>query len=161
MSATAEARQESSVTKELVIEAPQERAFRVFTEKMGAWWPGSHHIGKSPMKDALLDPRVGGRWYEVGEDGSTCDWGKVLVWEPPRRVVLSWQISAAWTFDPALVTELEVRFIPEGPQRTRVQLEHRNLERYGPQAEALRQRFESAGGWSLLLASFAATCRAG
>ncbi len=143
------------VRKQIVVEAPQERAFRVFTENLDSWWPRGHHIGKAEMKSAVLEPRADGRWYEVGVDGSECNWGRVLAWEPPRRVVLSWQISAQWQFDPSLITEVEVTFTPEGPQRTRVDLEHRHLERFGDSAEGARTSFDSPGGWSGLLGLFA------
>ena len=106
--------------------------------------------------DVVIEPRVGGRWYERGEDGSQCEWGKVLAWEPPRRVLLAWQISAAWKYDAALVTEVEVNFVPDG-SRTRVELEHRHLERMGTAAEAVRQSIDSPGGWSGLLEAFAKT----
>lgn len=133
------------IRKEITVEAPQERAFRVFTQNIEAWWPAEHHIGKAPMKQALMEPKVGGRWYEVGTDGSECDWGKVLVWEPPRRVVLAWSITASWQYDPNFVTELEVTFHVVGPKRTQVQLEHRNLERYGDALPQMRGMLEP--GW--------------
>ena len=145
----------NSVMKELVVEAPQERAFRVFTERFDAWWPREHHIGKAPMKQAVLEGRAGGRWYELGEDGSRCEWGQVLVWDPPGRLVLSWQITGQWRYDEGFSTEVEVRFTPEGPRRTRVSLEHRNLDRFGPAAEQMKQSFGADGGWSGLLKLFA------
>jgi uncharacterized protein YndB with AHSA1/START domain len=144
------------VRKTLQVKAGQARAFEVFTTGMGRWWPPSHSIGKSPQKDAVMEPRAGGRWFERGEDGTECDWGRVLVWEPPSRVVLAWQISAEWKFDPGLQTEVEVRFIAEGPKLTRVEFEHRNLERYGDKAEAVRKSISSDGGWPGLLAAYAA-----
>jgi len=109
------------------------------------------------MKDAVIEPRAGGRWYEKGEDGSECEWGKVLVWEPPVRVVLGWQLNPQFKFDPGVVTEVEVRFIAEAPGVTLVELEHRNLERFGEQAEALREKVGSPRGWSELLALYATT----
>lgn len=141
------------IRKEITVEAPQERAFRVFTQNIEAWWPTEHHIGKAPLKHALMEPKVGGRWYEVGIDGSECDWGKVLVWEPPRRVVLAWSISAAWQYDPTLITEVEVTFTVVGPKRTQVQLEHRNLERYGDALAQVRPMLEP--GWGHQLERFA------
>ncbi len=143
------------IRKTIVVEAPQERAFRVFTDSLDRWWPRQHQIGKVEMKEAVLEPRAGGRWYERGVDGSECEWGKVLSWDPPGKVVLAWQIDGKWQFDPKLVTEVEVRFIAEGPGRTRVELEHRNLERMGESAEAMRAIFESPGGWPGLLELFA------
>ena len=142
------------IRKQITVEAPQERAFRVFTQNMTAWWPKQHHIGKVPLARVALEERVGGRWFEIGEDGSECSWGKVLAWEPPRKLVLAWQISAQWQFDPQLITEVEVTFTVEGPTRTRVELEHRNLERYGEAAAALREQL--APGWEATLQLFAA-----
>jgi len=102
------------------------------------------------------EPRVGGRWYERGDDGSTCDWGRVLVWEPPSRLVLSWDVSADWQYDPELKTEIEIRFIAAGEDGTRVELEHRKLDRYGARREEMRRIFDSEGDWGRLLAMFAA-----
>lgn len=143
------------VRKRVMVAASAERAFRVFTEGMDRWWPREHHIGTSPLKRAVLEPRAGGRWYAVSEDGSECDTGKVLVWDPPRRLVLAWQITAEWKFDANFLTEVEVSFIPEGPKRTRVELEHRNLDRYGAGAGDLRKSIDSPGGWGTMLEAFA------
>lgn len=143
------------VRKTVVVQTSQARAFQVFTQGMDRWWPRqSHHIGKAEMAECILEPREGGRWYERGVDGSECDWGKVLRWEPPSCVVLAWQIDASWQYDAKLVTEVEVRFIVEAPTRTRVELEHRNLERFGPSAAELRKTIDSAGGWPHLLERF-------
>jgi uncharacterized protein YndB with AHSA1/START domain len=111
-------------------------------------------LTQSPLQDVVIEPRVGGRWYERNEDGSECDWGRVLLWEPPGRVVLAWQLNAEWKYDPGLVTELEVRFIAEGPM-TRVELEHRNLERFGARAEEIRAILDSMDGWGSTLAGYA------
>jgi uncharacterized protein YndB with AHSA1/START domain len=143
------------VKKQIVVNAPQERAFRVFTAGIDRWWPREHHIGKSPLARAVLEGRAGGRWYSVNEDGSECDVGKVLSWEPPGRLVLAWQITADWQYDPTFVTEIEVTFIAQGPNRTRVDLEHRDLERYGERAAPLRKSIDSAGGWSKIIEQFA------
>ena len=143
------------VKKRVVVATSPERAFRIFTEDLDRWWPREHHIGTSPLKRAVLEPRQGGRWYAICEDGSECDTGKVLSWEPPRRLLLGWQITAQWKFDPNFLTEVEVTFTPEGPKRTRVELEHRNLERYGADAVELRKNIDSSGGWSLLLQNYA------
>ena len=105
--------------------------------------------------DAVVEPQVGGRWYERGDDGSTCDWGRVLLWEPPSRLVLSWDINAEWQPEPTLNTEIEVRFIPEGENVTRVELEHRHLDRYGARREEMRRIFDVEGDWGRLLALFA------
>ena len=119
-------------------------------------WLPSHKLGKTPFEDVILEPRAGGRWYERSEDGSEWNWGKVLVWEPPTRLVLSWHISANFVYEPCLTTELEVRFVEEG-DGTRVDLEHRDLERYGAQTDSVRATFESPAGWSGLLQAFAAS----
>ena len=145
-----------SVKKTVLVEAPQAHAFAVFTERQSSWWPlATHHIGKAAARDAVLEPRAGGRWFERGVDGSECDWGRVLVWEPPHRLVLAWEINAAWQHDPGLRTEVEIRFVAVGPRSTRVELEHRNLERFGDKAEAMRSAFDSEGGWTALLERFA------
>lgn len=108
------------------------------------------------MKDVQIEPRVGGRWFERGEDGSECDWGKVLVWEPPRRVILGWQLNSKFSYDPAVTTEVEVRFIAEGADATRVELEHRYLERLGTAGQDLRKSVDSPEGWGKLLELYAA-----
>jgi uncharacterized protein YndB with AHSA1/START domain len=107
--------------------------------------------------DAVIEPRVGGRWYERGDDGTTCDWGRVLAWEPHARLVLTWDITADWQYDPALQTEIEVRFIAEGEASTRVELEHRRLDRYGDRRDEMRTIFDETGDWGRLLAAFAQT----
>jgi uncharacterized protein YndB with AHSA1/START domain len=150
-----------SVRKQIVVEVPQERAFHVFTARFDTWWPRAHHIGKAELKEARIEPRVGGRWYEVGTEGSECDWGKVLAWEPPSRILLAWQINGEWKYDASFMTELEVKFVPLGPQRTRVELEHRNLERFGDKMEAVRASFESKQGWEGGLTLYAAATQKG
>jgi uncharacterized protein YndB with AHSA1/START domain len=107
------------------------------------------------MVAAVIEPHEGGRWFERGADGSECQWGRVLVWQPPTRLVLAWQIDAQWQFDPELVTELDIRFVPDGDGMTRVELEHRHIERFGDKAAALRESLDSPDGWSGLLAAFA------
>jgi len=147
----------NSVWKTTLVQAPPAVAWRVFTEQMGAWWPLSvYKIGKVNAVDAVLEPRVGGRWYERGDDGSTCDWGRVLLWEPPSRLVLSYDINADWQYDPDLKTEIEVRFIASGESATRVELEHRKLDRYGARRDEMRRIFDTEGDWGRLLAMFAA-----
>lgn len=148
--------QPAPVRKSVTVEASVERAFEVFTRHFGTWWPASHAIGKSPLKTAVIEPRNGGRWYEVDEDGSECEWGEVLAWTPPTRVLLAWRISGNWEYDQELLTEVDVRFTPLSDSSTRVDLEHRLLENMGEAAERARQMFESDGGWSGLLAKFEA-----
>ena len=150
------------VKKTLMVRASQSRAFEVFTERHGSWWPlESHHIGAQPAQTAIIEPRVGGRWFERGVDGAECTWGSVRVWEPPHRVVLSWEISADWKYDAKIQTEVDVRFIAEGPDSTRVELEHRHLEFYGDNAPRMKGIFESDGGWTGILQRFAAAAAAG
>ncbi len=147
----------NSVWKTTLVQAPPAVAWRVFTERMGTWWPLSvYKIGKANAVDAVIEPRVGGRWYECGDDGSTCDWGRVLLWEPPSRLVLSYDINADWQYDPDLKTEIEVRFIAKGESATRVELEHRKLDRYGARRDEMRRIFNTEGDWGRLLAMFAA-----
>lgn len=143
------------VRKELLVKASQERCFRVFTAGLDKWWPRDHHIGSSPLKECRMEPHVGGRWYSVCEDGSEVNVGRVLLWEPPNRLVLSWQITAAWAFDPEFVTEVELRFVPEAAARTRVTLEHRKLEAYAADAEAMHKAFDADDAWVRTLNLFA------
>jgi uncharacterized protein YndB with AHSA1/START domain len=156
MNATKAEVSQNSVRKTLIVEASAERAFQVFTEKHGVWWPlATHHIGKVPARTAIIEPRESGRWYEQGEDDSECNWGRVLVWDPPHRLVLAWQITSDWQYDPVFFTEVEVRFISEGEHRTRVEFEHRNLDAFGAKAEAVRAMIGAPGGWPGILAKFA------
>jgi uncharacterized protein YndB with AHSA1/START domain len=149
------------VWKVVTVKAPLAVAWRVFTEEMGTWWPlTTHKIGTARAVDAVIEPRVGGRWYERGDDGSTCDWGRVLSWEPPTRLVLSWEITADWKHDPDLKTEVEVRFVAEGKNSTRVDLEHRRLDLYGARRDEMRGIFDSKTGWKGLLEGFAARASA-
>ena len=143
------------IRKSLRVRASQDKAFRTFVAGMGTWWLKSHSLLASPQKDVIVEPRTGGRWFEVGEDGSEQDWGRVLEWAAPDRVVLAWQLNADWAYDPDFETSVEVRFTPDG-DFTLVEFEHRDLERYGARAEELRGGYESGmdGGWAALLAGF-------
>lgn len=146
----------NSVRKVVRVQAPLNVAWRVFTEQMGTWWPlANYKIGKAKAVDAVVEPRVGGRWFERGDDGSTCDWGTVLVWEPPTRLVLSWDITAEWRYDPELKTEIELRFTAEGKDATRVELEHRRLDRFGARRADMRRIFDKEGDWGRVLEMFA------
>lgn len=147
------------VRKSVRVEAPPQRAFEVFTAGIGRWWPKTHHIGASDLDKHVIEPRRGGRWFERGVDGAECEVGKVLVWDPPSRLVLSWQVNPDWKFDADLITEVEVRFLLDGPNATRVELEHRNLERFGSRADAFRQQIDSPEGWGGLLQLFAQAAR--
>jgi uncharacterized protein YndB with AHSA1/START domain len=152
---------ETTVRKSVTVEVPVEKAFRVFTDQIDAWWNRAHHIGSADVERVVLEPRVGGRWYEIGVDGSECDWGRVVEWEPPGRLVLGWQISSDWRYDPDLLTRVEVRFVAVGPDRTRVELEHRDLDRFGDAEAQMRAGFDSPGGWQGLLELFAAQAATG
>jgi uncharacterized protein YndB with AHSA1/START domain len=146
----AETVQALTVRKTVVVNAPRERAFQVFTTGFDSWWPRGHHIAKVDMLAAVLEPKQGGRWFEKGVDGSECDWGRVLVWDPPARVMLSWHLNGRWEHEPSTHSEVDVRFIAEGPSRTRVELEHRGIERHA-YAEDLKKGVDSPEGWTGLL----------
>jgi uncharacterized protein YndB with AHSA1/START domain len=154
--------EEAVVRKNVRVAVPIDRAFSVFVEQMETWWPATHHIGKTPFEAIFIEPRVGGRWYERDVEGKLCDWGKVLAWDPPHRVTLSWHVgpghdSPDWVCDPdpAKASEVEIRFTAEGPTSTLVELEHSKLERHGEGYQQLREIFESPGAWSAILAHFA------
>jgi uncharacterized protein YndB with AHSA1/START domain len=148
----------TSVHAEVVVNVPIERAFSVFTEDFGSFKPPEHNILAVEIAETIFEPRVGGHLYDRGVDGSECRWARVLAYEPPNRVVISWNISPQWQIetDPAKTSEFEVRFISETPERTRVELEHRNLDRHGDGWEAVRAGVESERGWPTYLQRFAA-----
>lgn len=149
----------TSVREAIVVEAPIDRAFKVFTEEMDRWWPPEHHILETELAEMVFEPRVGGHLYDRGVDGSECRWSRVLAYEPPHRLVFSWDIGLDWQLqsDPARTSEVEVRFIAQGDTRTRVELEHRNLERHGAGWEKMREAVGSPGGWRRGLEAFALT----
>jgi hypothetical protein len=146
------------IKKSIIVKTDAAKAFSVFTGRMGRWWPRAYSIGTSPIKDVIVESRAGGRWFERGEDGSECAWGKVIAWNPPSNVVLAWQINGEWKYDPELVTELEVKFTAISAKETRVDFEHRKLEALGAAAEAVRAQLDS--GWPALLEAFAAAAEA-
>ena len=152
----------TAVTTSIVVEAPQERAFRVFTDDMGSWWPPEHHILQGELDVMVFEPRVGGRIYDRATDGTECSWARVLVYEPPERVVFSWDISPQWEIeaDPAKTSEVEIRFVAEGPRKTRVELEHRHLDRHGQGWEQMRDAVGSPDGWGVGLRRLAERLRA-
>jgi uncharacterized protein YndB with AHSA1/START domain len=149
-----------AVHQVVTVNAPIGTAFTVFTEGFDSWWPRTHKVGAADLKLAVLEGREGGRWYEVGADGSECDWGRVLVWDPPARLVLAWQLDASWHFDPALLTEVEVLFTEIGPGQTRVELEHRDLDRFGEARDDIRAALDSEGGWGGLMLAYARAAQA-
>jgi uncharacterized protein YndB with AHSA1/START domain len=162
------ATEEAIVRKCVRVQAPIERAFSVFVEQMETWWPATHHIGKTPFEAIFVEPRVGGRWYERDVEGKVVDWGKVLTWDPPHSVTLSWHVgpghdSPDWVCDPdpAKASEVEIRFLSEGPQTTLVELEHSKLDRHGEGYQQLRAVFDGPGAWSTILALFAKTVDGG
>jgi uncharacterized protein YndB with AHSA1/START domain len=150
------------IRKTLRVKASRQKAFDAFVGQIGGWWLKSHSLLKSPQADVVIEPRAGGRWYEVGEDGAEQMWGRVLAWEAPERVVLAWQLTGQWAYDEGFETTVEVRFTPDG-DHTIVAFEHRDLERYGADAEAIRGGYESGmeGGWGELLAGYQKLAEAG
>jgi uncharacterized protein YndB with AHSA1/START domain len=149
--------QEASVRAQIVVDAPIARAFSVFTEEFDRIKPREHNILGVEIAETVFEPREGGRIYDRGVDGSECHWARVLAYEPPNRVVFSWDISPQWHVetDHAKTSEVEVLFISETPERTRVELEHRNLDRHGEGWEGARDGVGSEGGWPLYLHRYA------
>ncbi|HWT11939.1 MAG TPA: SRPBCC family protein [Allosphingosinicella sp.] len=141
------------IRRTLRVRASQEKAFDTFVAAMGSWWLKGHSLLASPQRDVVVEPRAGGRWYEVGEDGSEQDWGKVLGWQRPERVLLAWQLNADWAYDPDFQTDVEVRFAADG-DHTIVDFEHRGLDRFGERAQETRDGMD--GGWGELLAGYQA-----
>jgi uncharacterized protein YndB with AHSA1/START domain len=148
----------TSVRTSMVVEAPIELAFSVFTEGIGSWFPREYNLMDVEIAERVFEPRVGGQVYDRGTDGSECHWARVLAYEPPNRVVISWDIGPQWQIetDHDRTSEVEVRFSPEGEDRTRVDLEHRNIERHGEGWESLRDSLGSDNGWPGCLRAFAA-----
>lgn len=154
-SASADAGDDLVVRKTIFVKATPQRAFDVFTKEMTSWWPlATHKVGKVDAKSIVIEPRVGGNVMEVGIDESTCTWGHVLEWAPPRRFVFSWEIDAAFKVDPTIDARVEVTFTAEN-DGTHVELVHRGLRSYGEQAAQMVALFDSPGGWTGLLALFA------
>ena len=149
--------QDTSVRTQVVVDVPIERAFAVFTEDFDSIKPREHNMLAVEIAESVFERREGGRIYDRGVDGSECQWARVLVYEPPNRVVFSWDISPQWQIESDLekTSEVEVRFISETPERTRVELEHRNLDRHGEGWEGTRAGVGSDGGWPLYLERFA------
>jgi uncharacterized protein YndB with AHSA1/START domain len=148
------------VRKTVRVNADVARAFEVFTAGFARWWPRTYHIGSAPMKEGVLEPRAGGRWYERGEDGSECEWGKVLVWDPPARLVLAWQINTQFKYDPTVISEVDIRFRAESATLTVVELEHRDIDRLGADPEEFRNKVDAPSGWGGILDLYAASVAA-
>jgi uncharacterized protein YndB with AHSA1/START domain len=140
----------------ITVHAPIDRAFTVFTEGFDTWWPRGHHIGTAELAEAILEPRVDGRWFERGVDGSECEWGRVLAWDPPDHVAMSWHLNGAWSYDPdpAKASRVEVRFVAENDHVTRVEIEHSGLDNHGSDWLEVRAGISSPGGWPGLLERF-------
>jgi Activator of Hsp90 ATPase homolog 1-like protein len=145
-----------AIRREVVVGVGQRRAFELFTADMTSWWPSAHHIGSAPIEQIVIEPRTGGRWYTRHTDGTETDTGFVTTWEPPARLVVTWQIGADWKYHTDLITTIEVRFEAEGESRTRVRLEHRDLEAFGADAPAMRKTFDEPGAWTATLRAYAA-----
>jgi uncharacterized protein YndB with AHSA1/START domain len=146
------------VSNSVLVDAPIERAFKVFTEDFGAFKPPEHNLLAVEIAETVFEPRVGGYVYDRGVDGSECRWARVLAYEPPHRLVISWDISPHWQIETERdrTSEVEVRFIPESAEHTRVQLNHRNLDRHGDGWEGMREGVGGDQGWPLYLERFAA-----
>jgi uncharacterized protein YndB with AHSA1/START domain len=149
---------DTAVRRGIVVAAPVERAFEVFTARFGDFKPKEHNLLASPVAATIFEPHVGGYIYDRAEDGSECHWARVLAYEPPHRVVFSWDIGPRWQVedDPENCSEVEVRFVAESPTRTRVELEHRNLDRHGPGWEEVSSGISGDEGWPLYLDRYAA-----
>jgi uncharacterized protein YndB with AHSA1/START domain len=148
---------DTSVTASIVVEAPIERAFKVFTEDFGTFKPPEHNMLGVEIAETVFEPRVGGYLYDRGVDGSECRWARILDYQPPDRVLLSWDISPQWQLeaDPEKTSEWEVRFVAETPERTRVEIEHRKLERHGEGWQGVRDGVGGGDGWPLYLRRYA------
>ena len=144
------------IQRSVVVDAPPERAFEVFTERLGTWWPSDYSVVEGGYGTAIIEPRAGGRWYERGATGAECDVGEVLVYEPPSRLVLTWRLDAEFNVepDPARASEIEVRFVPDR-DGTRVELEHRHFERHGAGGAVVAETVGGEGGWGTLLGIYA------
>jgi hypothetical protein len=141
------------VRKSIRVRANAARAFKVFTDGLDSWWPRTHHIGNSPMIKGVMEGRMGGRCYSQQADGTECQWGQILVWEPPTRFVMAWQVTPAWQFEPDLskCSEVEVKFTPYPDGSTLVELEHRYFERHGAGGGSMRDQVDQPGGWGGLM----------
>ncbi len=147
---------DTSVRTSIIVDAPIERAFAVFTDDIGSWWPPTHHILQGELAEMVFEPRQGGHVYDRSVEGNECRWARVLVYERPHRVVISWDISLQWQLelDKSKTSEVEVRFVAEGHSRTRVELEHRNIDHHGEGWEQMRDAVGSPEGWDVGLRRF-------
>lgn len=148
----------TTVRRQILVNAPISEAFMVFTERFGDFKPREHNLLQAPIAETVFEPRVGGNIYDRAIDGTECRWARILAFEPPDRVVFSWDISPRWQLEthPNLTSEVEVRFFAETPERTRVELEHRNIDRHGAGWESVRDGVDNEAGWPLYLQRYAA-----
>ncbi len=149
--------EDAVVRRQVVVDLSIDRAFAAFVERFGDFKPPEHNLLGAEIVESRFEPRVGGHIYDRAADGSECRWARVLAYEPPRRVVFSWDISPQWRLetDESNASEVEVQFVAETPERTRLELEHRHLDRHGPGWESLRDAIDSDGGWLLYLGRYA------
>jgi uncharacterized protein YndB with AHSA1/START domain len=147
----------TEVRRQIVVEAPLERAFVVFTDRFGDFKPPEHNLLRVPIAETVFEPKVGGHIYDRGTDGSECRWARILAFDPPARVVFSWDISPQWTIeeDPDNTSEVEVTFFAEGPGRTRVELVHRHIDHHGAGWESVYKGVADDQGWPLYLDRYA------
>lgn len=150
---TNDVNQDLTIHREVEVPVEPQVAFEIFTQRMTEFWPSTHRIGSEPFEAVVIEPRIGGRWYERAADGNQCDWGQVIRWDPPTGLTLTWQITADWRFDAELETEIDVSFAPQ-ESGTCVRFTHHNLQRYGEHAADLMAVFESPNGWSGILNGF-------
>ena len=152
-----------TIRRQIVVDAPIDRAFAVFTERFGDFKPPEHNLLALPIAETVFEPRIGGNIVDRAADGTECRWARILAYDPPKRVVFSWDISPQWRVetDPELTSEVEVRFVAETPDRTRLDLEHRHLDRHGPGWESVRDGVADDAGWPLYLARYASLFTAG
>jgi uncharacterized protein YndB with AHSA1/START domain len=145
----------AAVRHQIEVDTPPERAFDLFT-RMSSWWPPEHRLMEEGLREVVIEPHVGGRCYQVGASGEQCDWAKVLVWEPPHRLVLAWHLTSQFEFDAdsGRASEVEVAFADLGDRRSRVTLEHRHIERHGPGSDELRVSVDGPNGWPHILGRF-------
>jgi len=140
------------VRKSIRVNVNADRAFDIFTTGIGRWWPHDHGIGKKPFTP-VIETRLGGRWYELAEDGTQTNIGKIVAWEPPTRFVVTWDINSQWKPDTTVSSEVKIKFIPDGANATRVELEHRKFEQMGAEpGEVMRKSVD--GGWPAMLERF-------
>jgi uncharacterized protein YndB with AHSA1/START domain len=152
-----EAAPTAAVKRTIRVDVPIEKAFQIFVERMGDWWPASHHIGAAAFAAIVLEQQEGGRWFERDSKGTECEWGRVLLWEPPQRLILSWNLQLDWKYspDPERASEVALQFVAEGPAATRLDFEHRHLERHGEGYEKMLASVGSPGGWPMIREKFA------